>query len=359
MYRTLLLAMATLCLGGVGNQTLAQQRYAPQTYAQQTYAQQNDSQQADSQGSLDSPMTRMRPIGAPSAVDQFRQGREPRFQETAMNVRQQNFNGAAGGGQFADNSVRQTVMLQQGGIQSPPLPADLGAGAMTTTPPSLSLPGNSLPPNVALPGAIPNTGNPNAGIPNTIIPNATMPGAALPGGVATPGQIPLNPGRALPINPNLGGQNPNVLSSSDLTPIQQPQLNTAFANIDNCNCVSGPGSYRAASGYGCGSTLGYVTPQSYQAPAPQIAAPAVMPQTITPGAVVPGNIAPGNIAPGAIVPGAVIPNAQVGAVAAPPRALISLGQQNFPVQVGQGLWGQPVAYVPGQGVRNWVRYFFP
>jgi hypothetical protein len=42
-----------------------------------------------------------------------------------------------------------------------------------------------------------------------------------------------------------------------------------------------------------------------------------------------------------------------------PRALISLGQQNNAVQVGQGLWGQPVAYVPGQSIRNWVRYFFP
>ncbi|TWT83755.1 hypothetical protein CA13_52260 [Planctomycetes bacterium CA13] len=47
------------------------------------------------------------------------------------------------------------------------------------------------------------------------------------------------------------------------------------------------------------------------------------------------------------------------ATVAPIRSLFTLGQEANPVQVGQGLWGQPVAYVPGQGIRNWVRYFFP
>lgn len=39
--------------------------------------------------------------------------------------------------------------------------------------------------------------------------------------------------------------------------------------------------------------------------------------------------------------------------------LLSFGQDRNPVQVGQGILGQPVAYVPGQHVRNWIRYLFP
>jgi hypothetical protein len=36
-----------------------------------------------------------------------------------------------------------------------------------------------------------------------------------------------------------------------------------------------------------------------------------------------------------------------------------MGQQQHPVQVGQGILGQPKAYVPGQGVRNFIRYLTP
>lgn len=45
--------------------------------------------------------------------------------------------------------------------------------------------------------------------------------------------------------------------------------------------------------------------------------------------------------------------------AAPVGPLISFGQSANPVQVGPGLFGQPKAYVPGQGLRNWLRYFTP
>jgi hypothetical protein len=36
-----------------------------------------------------------------------------------------------------------------------------------------------------------------------------------------------------------------------------------------------------------------------------------------------------------------------------------LGQQKNPVQLGRGIIGQPVAYVPGQWFRNWLRYVSP
>ncbi|PNY37293.1 hypothetical protein C2E31_08395 [Rhodopirellula baltica] len=117
----------------------------------------------------------------------------------------------------------------------------------------------------------------------------------------------------------------------------------AFARMDNCNQITPPSHYQymAANVYsgGCGAVapMGYATvaPTSL---APEIAAPAVMPTVATTGPM---------IAPPVATP------------AAPARALISLGQDRYMVQVGQGLWGQPVAYVPGQALRNWLRYFSP
>jgi hypothetical protein len=41
------------------------------------------------------------------------------------------------------------------------------------------------------------------------------------------------------------------------------------------------------------------------------------------------------------------------------RPLISLGQENYNVVLGRGILGQPTAYVPGQYVRNFLRYIFP
>jgi hypothetical protein len=41
------------------------------------------------------------------------------------------------------------------------------------------------------------------------------------------------------------------------------------------------------------------------------------------------------------------------------RPLISLGQENYNVVLGRGLFGQPTVYVPGQYVRNFLRYIFP
>lgn len=131
----------------------------------------------------------------------------------------------------------------------------------------------------------------------------------------------------------------------DLTTLPPPQLGAAnFATINNCALVTPPSRYTANSGIPCGSTgyavpSSYAVPPTYVAPPAEFAAPAVMP--------------PATFAPPPTI--AVVPPSNAG----PIRPLISFGQQRNPVQVGQGLWGQPVAYVPGQGVRNWVRYFFP
>lgn len=150
-----------------------------------------------------------------------------------------------------------------------------------------------------------------------------------------PNQPGLTP--SLPTQ-GFGSVGQTIPSSSDLTRMPTPQLsNSGFATINNCPCVSAPSSYSAASGIGCGSSYGYATPVGYQAPPAQIASPAVLP-------------------PGVGLSGQPLPQATS---AAPAGSLFTLGQQTYAVQVGQGLWGQPVAYVPGQGVRNWIRYMFP
>lgn len=218
----------------------------------------------------DSPMSRMRPIGSPSAVDRYQRPTQAvRYQETAYQRTANSGNAGA-----TQGLVRQAQFE----------------------------------------------------IPNDA---AGFPAAEAPSAPALPGTLPTDP-RSLPVNPNALPSPPpatSVPSSSDLTQIPQPQLNNGFATIDNCNCVSGPSTYSAAS-YGC-APVSYQTP-GYAAPPAQIPAPAVLP----------GGLAP-----------------RTGGV--PSGALISFGQETNPVVVGQGLVGQPVAYVPGQTFRNWVRYFFP
>ncbi|RMF37522.1 MAG: hypothetical protein D6753_17415 [Planctomycetota bacterium] len=41
------------------------------------------------------------------------------------------------------------------------------------------------------------------------------------------------------------------------------------------------------------------------------------------------------------------------------RLLLTLGQENYNVVLGRGIIGQPTVYVPGQNIRNFLRYIFP
>ncbi len=243
--------------------------------------------------SQDTPMTRLRPIGAPSAVDAYRppQASLSAYRETAY----QNNLDASMPNAFANQNVRQAVMLQQ--FEAP------------------ALPGGSLPMNnFVLPQADPT-------------PNGPVAGPATSSTPLPPRALPNDPGSYQPVPINRSG----ISSSSDFAPLTQPQLGGEFATIGNCNCISGPSSYSAASGLGCGSPINYNTSQAYVPPPAQIAAPAVLPG---------GFIAPASNG-------------------VPRGPLISFGQDLNPVQVGQGIVGQPVAYVPGQRIRNWIRYIFP
>lgn len=256
--------------------------------------------------SLDTPMTRLRPIGAPSAVDQYRPPVEQRlvretayqasaYHTPASSVFQPVVQPTSGATAYP---VRQAVMMQQqfdaptlpeGGVTVPNTTGGFGGG--------MALPGNTAPPMTTAPPA-----------------TTTLPGNLAP--------VPLD--------------STTINSSSDFAPMAQPQLGSGYATIDNCNCITAPSSYIAASASpGC-APVGYEGPVGYQPVGGSFTAPPVA----TGPAILPGGFA----------------RPRDGIPSGP---LVTFGQQLNPIQVGQGILGQPVAYVPGQPIRNWIRYFFP
>ena len=68
--------------------------------------------------------------------------------------------------------------------------------------------------------------------------------------------------------------------------------------------------------------------------------------------LVPGAVAPPTLPPN-LTPQLYTPN-NAGF-----KPLFSLGQENYNVQLGRGVIGQPTVYVPGQPVRNFLRYISP
>lgn len=106
---------------------------------------------------------------------------------------------------------------------------------------------------------------------------------------------------------------------------------------------------------------------SYQQPVPGT----VMPQNVQPTmgqpvynpnnpGVYPVNYQCADGAMGAYVPPTYTPNSSMySANNNGYRPLFSLGQENYNVQLGRGLYGQPTVYVPGQPIRNFFRYIFP
>ncbi len=87
-----------------------------------------------------------------------------------------------------------------------------------------------------------------------------------------------------------------------------------------------------------------IYPTAYQCTQP---APSFPSTGAVPGGYIPPTLPP-NLTPNLYTPN----NAGY-------RPLFSLGQENYNVQLGRGIIGQPTAYVPGQHVRNFLRYLSP
>ncbi len=221
----------------------------------------------------------------------------PRQPGMSQPIRETAYQNAAGA------PVRQAVWQQPQPFTAPALPS--GGGFQ-------------LPPGDAAPLAAPS-------LPPS---SATMPprGAPASGGIVS--EQSILQGRTLPSGPV---QFQPVPSSSDLTPLAPPQLGGEFATVGNCCCVSAPSTYRAASSGGCGPSVTYQAAPAYVVPPVEIPAPAVMPPALVTAVPPPST----------------------------PKPLFSFGQERKPVLLGQGIVGQPVAYVPGERFRNALRYIFP
>lgn len=264
-----------------------------------------------------SPSRGLRPIGAPAAANALPAASA--FVARPAAVRAATGATAARGETRAnDGALRQTAFMQQadfglpsdmggsppvGGasqFEAPPLAGD-DYGSSTTLPPATAPPATTLPPTTA-----PSTAAPLQGL---------QPVPSLGGPLAAPPQPRYQP------------RGPGA-SPSDLVPLPQPQLPSNWATVDNCNLVSGPSGYRAEFGF-CGTTP-----------------------------VVPVGV-PTYAAPPVIVPPTVMPVAPMATAPFGCRPLFTLGQENYNVQLGQGIIGQPTAYVPGQNIRNFIRYLSP
>ena len=359
---------------------------------------------ASSGGAIgDTPQARFRSIDEPSAVDRYRQAEPNRLGERSQRgVVPAVYDQAHGG-----DSVRQAVRMQGASDASPMGMPTLPPGGYAS-PPSLSEP-MSLPPTYApstgLPNptvvapalpppnygaAPPNYGSPSAGTtvlppPNVVIPNTSSPGRSAPI-VTTPstGTRQVLPPTQQVIPPSRVVQGPVAVPiGGDYAPLPQPQLTTGYATLGNCRNVSGPSGYNADRIPTYAPSAGCVAPASATAPylaptGPVGAAPIPTTTVLPPVATTPvaGSYPqpPIGTYPNVAYPGA-IGVAPYGAAPAPGTTpyggmtvipgqskyhpLVSMGQQQHPVQVGQGILGQPKAYVPGQGVRNFIRYLTP
>ena len=260
------------------------------------------------------PQTRLRPIGAPSAVDQYRGVRQTAFLQTS------------------DASAVPPPSLPSGGFAMPPatgLPAPLGSA--TTTGP-INLPPTSSSDTIPLQRNNGVIGNSNSGAPSLPLPQPSTITPRNPAAVTTP----QSGGSFAPV-PRTGA------IGGDYAPMPQPQLENQFATLGNCRNISAPSGYRSDRILTCGQPTSYVAPVGatsqpplYSPPPAQMGPPVILPPTQMTAPI--GSTQ-------TVIPGP-----------AGYRPLLSFGQERYPVQIGQGIFGQPVAYVPGQSFRNALRY---
>lgn len=137
------------------------------------------------------------------------------------------------------------------------------------------------------------------------------------------------------------------------SPYQGTQNNGAFFRpVSYQNVVQSPQAPLSAAVANTQPTL----PQYQNAPVTGVyptqyqcvpGAPTYPPPGAVPGTYVPPTLTP-NLTPGTYSPN----NSGYSPV-------FSLGQENYNVQIGRGIIGQPTVYVPGQPFRNFIRYLSP
>ncbi|MCC7335305.1 MAG: hypothetical protein IT422_09420 [Pirellulaceae bacterium] len=161
---------------------------------------------------------------------------------------------------------------------------------------------------------------------------------------------------------------PAIFQSADYRPLSVPvQFVSNVSSAPQAYVAPQPGSTanltatQAVAPPSTGATPPYLTAQ--QATLPQFRYPqtGIYPtayQCTPPGPTFPSTGA----VPGAFIPPTLPPNLTPN-LYTPNNSgytpLFSLGQENYNVQLGRGIIGQPTVYVAGQPIRNFMRYLSP
>lgn len=224
------------------------------------------------------------------------------------------------------------------------LPGGAESSVMPNTGTTTPAPGNFSPPSSSIPlpnyNSVPSleSAAPSSGIPSSPYPNSSTITPSL-GGTQLGGS-------------QLGGT--TLAPQSSIPYDRQQPLRSAIPTVGEPFVTEGPCQFDAYQ---------MVTPVAYNAvqnTAPNYCTPwALAPQQ---AGVYPQTAAPGYGLPGYIAPPVAMPTAygtQYSNTGVAVRPLLDFGQSKYPYQVGRGLIGQPVAYIPGQRFRNFFRYFFP
>jgi hypothetical protein len=216
--------------------------------------------------------------------------------------------------------------VSQAAFQAPP------GGGLAAPPPNMpSSPSNLVPSTGMPPQGIFPTSPSNQGI----FPNSTQPGPINQGlgNSGVPGTLSPYPN----INPqsNLPTPRPNIVGGEPFVTGPGCQFDASYMVEPTC--------YMASTGCADDGVSGT------QPTFPYTGVPNVRPPyTGIPGTIIPPTYMPNQ------VPGGLYSGNNSGF-----RPLFGFGQDNYNVQLGRGIIGQPVAYVVGQPIRNFLRYVFP
>jgi hypothetical protein len=279
---------------------------------------------------------------------------------------------------------------------APPGMAPPGMAPPGMAPPGMAPPGMA-PPGMVNPGAV-NPGFANPGAVNPALVNPSMVNPVLPngavggvnnglGGVAAtaPTYNPPGTGAAPYVSPSTVAPGPYTgipapaPSNPMIIPSPSGYTNTPLSGVGNAPGVgmvmpAPPATYAPANGSGMGgnqrptydSTTGIVNTQPFvsappcQKDARYMVSPTVYRQNVGCNTCSTQPYAPtsGSGSPFSYVPTTSFPGAFNG-YASQYRPLIGLGQDVRKAQLGRGIIGQPVAYMPSQPLRNVLRYLFP
>jgi hypothetical protein len=217
----------------------------------------------------------------------------------------------------------------------------------------------------AVPAGLRRRNEPNAGPPLNSLPQyqtvATgngVPSGNVVGGQQNPQQIAT--GLPFVTPPPASSQS---LSRYPTSPYMGPRSVAAFQTAGYQRVVPNQSVTSSVTGLPPGQSTAYQNPVFSRNPQPGIYPTSYQQcQVLPPPSLPPPSLPPDGMQGQTYIPPTFTPNWNPNLYASNNvglKPLFTLGQENYNVVLGRGLIGQPKAYVPGQGVRNFLRYLTP